>query len=222
MLPCFGTIESLYKAIFILTTCQMGSLAGKTCSPRLLPSRSQRILCVGLAVSSLLRGRSIARLAVCSLFDSHLVVQIARVLGRGRCIFDVWGGHNIPSTQRRHSATHGRLLWTTRALRPARLVLRAAVSSVLGVFPAKRSSQCGEGARLEAFQLRVLECNHACAGCLNGRCRGTLTAPMTSYAGDPESGGHSIRRAGMGQCCCDTEQGSMQSREHSRSTQNHG
>lgn len=63
-------------------------------------------------------------------------------------------------------------------------MLRAAVSSVLGVFPAKRFSQCFWGARDEAFQLRVFECNQACAGCLNGRCRGTLTAPMTSNAGD--------------------------------------
>jgi hypothetical protein len=61
--------------------------------------------------------------------------------------------------------------------------VRAAVSSVLGMFPVQRFSQCVCAARLKAFQLRVLECDHACAGCLNGRCRDTLTGPMTSNAG---------------------------------------
>lgn len=88
-------------------------------------------------------------------------------------------------------------------------MLRVAVNGGLGVFPAKRFSQCVWGARLEAFQLRVLECDHACVGCLNGRCRGTLTGPMTSYAGDPESEGLSIRRTGMGQCYCGTGPGSI-------------
>ena len=108
------------------------------------------------------------------------------------------------------------------ALGTARSALRAAVSSLVAVFPAKRFSQCVLGARVEAFQLCVLECDHACAGCLNGRCSGTLTAPMASNAGDPGSEGRSIRRTGMGQCSCGTEPGSVQSREHSRSTQNHG
>jgi len=205
-----------------LTTCQMGSLAGETCPPRLLSPWPQRILCIGFAVGRLLGRRGVAGLAVSSLFGSHVVVQIAPVLRRRRCIFGVWGGHNIPlrSAQALRPSTDC-CCELVGAMGTARSALRAAVSSRLGVFPAKRFSQCVLGARVEAFQLRVLQCDHACAGCLNGRCRDTLAAPMAGNAGDPDSKGHSIRRTGMGQCGCNTEPGSMQSREHSRSTQNH-
>lgn len=79
---------------------------------------------------------------------------------------------------RRLSAKHRLLLWTAGGAEEAGLVLRAAVNGTRGVFPAQRRGQCLARAREAAFQLCVLECDHACAGWSNGRCRGTLTAPM--------------------------------------------
>jgi hypothetical protein len=75
----------------------MGALAGKTCSPRLLPARAQGVLCIGGglgAVGALLGRRAVVGL----LFGSHVVVQVGTVLGRGSRILGFWGGHDIPST----------------------------------------------------------------------------------------------------------------------------
>ncbi|KAF2027152.1 hypothetical protein EK21DRAFT_91805 [Setomelanomma holmii] len=76
--------------------------------------------------------------------------------------------------------------------------------------PVQRFSQCLCGARLAAFQRRVLKCDHACAGCSNGRCRGTLTGPMaeramgSQRAEGAQSGGQVWNRAavvrGRGPC----------------------
>lgn len=68
-------------------------------------------------------------------------------------------------------------------------MLRAAVSGTRGMFPAKRVANVSWGARLAAFQQCVWECDHACAGCSDGRCGATLrmaTGPMGKGAGVPD------------------------------------
>ncbi len=102
------------------------------------------------------------------------------------------------------------------------LGLRTAVNGALGMFPAKWFSQCLVGARLAAFQLCVLE----------AITRALVLKQVLLWHSDRLSGGrgvgervedgHSIRQAGMEQCCCNTEPGSIQLRERRWSIHNHG
>jgi hypothetical protein len=73
--------------------------------------------------------------------------------------------------------------WAAAGAEDARLVWVQPSVFALGEDPAQRCSQCVSCVGLLAFQRRVLECDHACAGCSNGCCRGTLTAPMTEATG---------------------------------------
>lgn len=166
----------------LLTTSQMGALAGKACSTCLLPARSQGILCIGggfLAVAALLRGRAVVGL----LFGSHVVVQVTPVLGRGRCILGVWGGHDIP------------LLVAART--------DAAVLGAVGAGDAGLAwvqlpvpSPTVQRARLEAIQRRVLE---SITRALAARrlLPYTLTALGRRPKVEPVGGRPSIRRAGI-------------------------
>jgi hypothetical protein len=81
-------------------------------------------------------------------------------------------------------------------------VLRAAVSVPAWDSPSTTAQPMSLGHTAGGVPADCFGLNHACAGCLNRRCGGTLGVPMT---GSPRS----IRRAGMGQCCCDTNLGSM-------------
>lgn len=193
----------------------MGALTGITCSSRLLPARPQGVLCIRgrLAVGRLLRGRGIARLAV-RLFGSHVVVEISAIVGRGRRIVGAWGRHNIPSAMRRHSVEHGLLLWSAVGAGCSRQWCSWDVPSKT-VRPMSLAHSAG------GVPAACLGCDHACAGCSNGRCRGTLTAPLAAGRRAEQREWRSIRRTGMGHGWSGTEPGAMQSREHSRSTQKH-
>jgi hypothetical protein len=167
-----------------LTTCQMGALAGKARSSGLLAPRPEGVLCIRgrlLAAGSLVLGRAVVGLLV----GSHVVVQITPVLGRGGRIVGVWGGHDIPSACAGPGARTDAAVGHGSAADARGACAQPSVCT-LGMFPAKRFSQCSRahGWRLAAFQQRVCECDHACAGCSNGRCRGTLAAAMTAATGE--------------------------------------
>ena len=115
---------------------------------------------------------------------------------------------------RRHWVEHGRLLWTTVGCGcsrqwyswgvPSKTVQPMSLERTAGGVPA---ACFGVRSRVRWLLERALPWHSDSSN--GGRTR------------NRESEGRSIRRTGMEQFCCDTEPGSMQSREHSRSTQNH-
>jgi hypothetical protein len=159
-----------------------------------------------------------------SVFCSAAMSSSRSALYSGEGVASSGSGEAMISPRRRAALGLARMLrwWAAAGTGDARLVCVQPSVFALGMGPAQRRSQCVSCARLLAFQRRVLECDHACAGYSNGCCRGTLTAPMTETTGGPVGDWRSIRRAGMGQYCCGTGPGSGQSRGPSRSTQNHG
>ena len=100
----------------------------------------------------------------------------------------------------------------------ARLALRAAVSGSSWDVPSTTAQPMLQRTQMAALQRRVWECDHACAVCWNGPCRATQRDPITCGLGCWVGSEASIRRAGRGGS---TGPGTMRSREHSRSAQNH-
>jgi hypothetical protein len=143
----------------MLTTSQVGSLARKAGPSCLLSPRSEGVFSIRgrLAVRSLLLRGHISIVGLALLLGSHVFVWITPILGRGRCIFGVWGGHDISPAR-----TPAGRLGTDGGTRPGcrygrTFILRAAVNvRLLGGFPAQRLSECGNGTRAVASQLGVL------------------------------------------------------------------
>lgn len=102
-----------------LTTSQMGALTRKAGAPCLLPPWAQRVLCIGLGHDGRgVVGRGFAGGAEVVLVSHVCAVLVAAVLGRGRGIVGVWGGHNIWPLGHRLRTAHGHgcscVSWTVR------------------------------------------------------------------------------------------------------------
>jgi hypothetical protein len=119
-----------------------------------------------------------------SVFCSAAMSSSRSALYSGEGVASSGSGEAMISPRRRAALGLARMLWWAAAgTGDARLVCVQPSVFALGMGPAQRRSQCVSCARLLAFQRRVLECDHACAGYSNGCCRGTLTAPMTETTG---------------------------------------